>query len=155
MLVAVAASLEDEADLVHANGLVAAHQLGDLVRSADRAAQRSKAVLHDLHPERRLVGLNQVAREALVIAALEELLPHVRAPGLVWRDAVVVGERVAEVVRPVDAALDRRGLVLVTHHGQHHADVRVDREADWDAFLRSDEVVVLTHPLPGVLGLDK
>src|SRR5205823_2627624 len=98
VLVAVAARLEHESDLVDADRLVAAHEVGYLVGRADRAAKRPEPVLHDLHTERRLVGGDDLAREALVVAAGEELLPDVGPAGQVRRDAVVVRERVAEEV---------------------------------------------------------
>ena len=86
-------------------------------------AQRAEALLEDLHAERPVVGVDDVAREAGLVAALEELLPDARAPGAVLAEDVVVRQRVAEEVRAVDAALDRRRLVGVAHHRQH------DREA--------------------------
>ena len=43
----------------------------------------------------------------------------------------------------------------VQHHRQHHRHVRVDGEACRHALLRRDQLVVLAHPLPGVLGLDE
>ena len=64
MLVAVAAGLEHEDHLVDADRLVAPHHVADLLRRADRAAQRAEPLLHQLHAERRVVGVDDLAREA-------------------------------------------------------------------------------------------
>ena len=89
------------------------------------------------------------------VAVALELLPHVRAPGMVVAEHVEVGERVAEEVPAVDPPLDRRRLVLVAHHRQDDGKVGVDREARRDARLRLDDRVVLVDPLLGVLRLDE
>ena len=81
-----------------------------------------------------------------------ELLPDVRHARAVVAEDVVVRERVAEEVRAVDAALDRRRLVGVAHHRQHDGEVRVDREAARHALLGRDQRVVLVDPLPASSG---
>ena len=128
---------DDEDDLVDAGRLVAPAQVAHLLGRADRAAQRAEALLQDLaRPSGACVGGDDRAREADVVAAGEELLPDVRAPGAVVAEDVVVGERVAEEVRAVDAALDRRRLVGVrTSSAARTATLRVDREAAGHAAL--------------------
>ena len=76
-------------------------------------------------------------------------------PGLVLAHPVVVGQRVAEEVGAVDAPVDGGLLVLVAHHRQHDRHVGVHREAGGHALLGLDQLVVLLHPLAGVLGLDE
>ena len=155
VLVAVVAGLEDEHDLVDTLGLVAAAQLGDLLRRAHRSAQRAHALLQQLHAEGHVVGVDRLAGEACLVAALLELVPDVRDARLMRRDAVVVDERVAEEVAAVHAARDRLFLVVVAHHRQHDGDVGIDREPGRDALIRLDQRVVLLHPLARVLGLDE
>ena len=104
-------------------------------------------LLEDLHPQRPVVGVDDLAREAVLGALRLELVPDVRDARPVVAEHVVVGERVAEEVGAVDAALDRGLLVLVAHHRQHDREVRVDREAGGHALVGGDERVVLVDPL--------
>ena len=112
-------------------------------------------MLHDLHGQRRGVGRYQRACEAALVAVGEELVPHDGAPRLVLAHAVVVGERVAEEVGAVDAAVDRGRLVLVHHHREDDRNGRVHAEAHRHALVGLDDLVVLLDPVSGVLGLDE
>ncbi len=67
-------------------------------------------------------------------------------------EAVVVGEREAEEVGAVDPALDRRLLVAMAHHRQHHGDVGVDAESRRNALVPRRELVVVVDPLPASSG---
>ena len=151
----VAPGLEHEDHLIDARGLVAGDQVADLLRGADRAAQRPQPLLEQLHAQRRLVGTDDVAGEARALAVFLKLAPDVGYARKMVVDAVVVHQRVAEEVRAVDASLDRLRLVLGQHHRQDDRDVRVDRQPGGNALVRGEDLVVLVDPFAGVLGLDE
>ena len=155
VLVLVRSRLLDEDHLIDARVDVALDQVDDLVGRADRTAQRAEPLLEDLHPERAVVGVDDLAREAVVGAPGLELLPDVRDPRPVVAEHVVVSQRVAEEMGAVDTAFDRRLLVLVQHHRKHHRKARIDGEAGRHALVGPDQGVVLVHPLARLLRLDE
>ena len=155
VLVTVRAGLRDEDHLVDAGRLVALDQVRDLVRGPDRPAQASQPLLEEPDAERRVVGRDDLPCEADLRATVLELPPHVGAARPVLAEGVVVGKGEAEEVGAVDAALDRRRLVAVAHHRQHHGHVGVDGEARRQAALGLDQLVVGVHPLLRRLGLDE
>ena len=155
MLVTVRARLGDEDHLVDAGRLVALDQVRDLVRGPDRPAQASQPLLEKPDAERRVVGCDDLPREADLGATVLELPPHVGVARAVLAEGVVVGKREAEEVSPVDAALDRRRLIAVAHQRQHHGHIGIDREARRQAAIRGDQLVVGVHPLLRRLGLDE
>ena len=110
VLVPVRPGLQHEDDLVDAGLLVAGDELGDLLRRPDRAAQTAEALLEQTDAERRLIRPHDVPREPGLVTVGLELAVHVGDAGGVVGEAVVVTERVAKEVGPIDPAVDR--LVL-------------------------------------------
>ena len=94
-----------------------------------------EALLEDLHAQRAVVRVDDLAREPVLGPLRLKLVPDVRDPWPVVAEHVVVRQRVAEEVRAVDAALDRGRLVLVQHHREHDGEVGVHGEAGRHAFV--------------------
>ena len=115
MLVPVSPRLAHEDHLVDAGSLVFPEQLADLVRGAYCAPERQQALV--LHPrpegDRRLGRRLPVESEGS--AVLLELGPYIGSPGTVVAEPVEVAEGVAEEMGAVDAAVQRRLLILVAH----------------------------------------
>jgi hypothetical protein len=66
----------------------------------------------------------------------------------------MVPQRIAEEFEAVDATSPR--FFAIGMHGEsgHHADVRVDRMTDGNAFLLENAIIVV-DPLPGLCGIDE
>ena len=153
---AVPPGLADEDHLVDAGLLVLAYQRPDLVRCADRTAQRKDPLLaFELGPELDVLLRRGRTVESVGAAVLLELCPHVGGSRLVLSVDIEVAERIAEEVDAVDAPVDGGGLVLVTHQGQDAGHVGVDGETCRHALLGGDGRVVVVDPELRLVGFDE
>ena len=87
----------------------------DLRRRPDRATERAEALLEEIDAQRSGLGRDDLPGEPELVPVPFELLPHVRATGAVLAEHVVMGQRVPEEVRAVDAALGKKFLGGAQH----------------------------------------
>src|SRR6266852_5482617 len=155
VFVAVVAGLRGEDHQVHSGALIAREQLDELRGRAHGSTEGAEPFFEELDSEGTVIGADELAREAVVFALLDEHVPDVGDARLVFAEYVVVGEREPKKLPAVNAAVNGGLLVLVAHEREHDGHLRVDRQPRGDALGAGDNSVVVIHPGFGGFGLDE
>ena len=168
VLVLAVSGLGDEDHRVQMGGFVLEQRFADEVRRTDAASALGGAPERALDFVLRLLvvvfaGLEAAEASAaatehghaLLFRRVLELLVDVAPTRWVLRAGervVVVGERVAEELRPLDALGHRLFVAVAAHQRRQHGERRVDGDADRRALVAHD-LEVLLDALRRLLGL--